>query len=234
MPLSPPYPSPANIATAAGQPNYIYVTHQTGDPDGGFTVYDTTSGTAVWGLGDDGTIEGLLGVAATSDGSYLYAAAPQSGPIGQPNVGGGVAVFNSGTPWGEVTFINTGTSVQYLADVTAGGNEYMYASSNTQGNPNTGWVHVIDVATNTVVKTITVGNSPVGLAANADGTAVVVANYADGTVSVINTATNQVVQKVNVNGHPYGVAFDNTSGLFYVTIPDSNSVAVISIAPMTG
>jgi YVTN family beta-propeller protein len=60
-------------------------------------------------------------------------------------------------------------------------------------NQNTANVSVIDTSSNTVVATITVGTTPVGVAASPDGTRIYVVNQAANTVSIINTATNTVV-----------------------------------------
>ena len=54
-------------------------------------------------------------------------------------------------------------------------------------------VSVINVATNTVTATITVGTYPDGVSVSPDGSKVYVANDGDNTVSVINTATNTVI-----------------------------------------
>ena len=63
-------------------------------------------------------------------------------------------------------------------------------------------VSVIERSTKTLVKTIDVGDSPLGLAAKPDGSRIYVSNHADGatdvpnTVTVINTATNTVVATI--------------------------------------
>jgi DNA-binding beta-propeller fold protein YncE len=51
---------------------------------------------------------------------------------------------------------------------------------------------VIDTATNTVVATVPVGNSPIGVAITRDGTRAYVVNDLSNTASVIDTATNTV------------------------------------------
>jgi YVTN family beta-propeller protein len=60
-------------------------------------------------------------------------------------------------------------------------------------NYNANTVPVIDTASNTVVATIPVGNSPSGVAVAPDGKHAYVANYFGNSVSVIDTATNMVV-----------------------------------------
>src|SRR5688572_6275626 len=51
-------------------------------------------------------------------------------------------------------------------------------------------VSVIDTATHTVIATVTVGLSPVGVAVTPNGAFVYVTNGGDNNVSVINAATN--------------------------------------------
>ena len=66
----------------------------------------------------------------------------------------------------------------------------------TNSDDNT--VSVINVATNTVTATITVGTDPYGVSVSPDGSKVYVANYSSNTVSVINTATNTVSATITV------------------------------------
>ena len=57
-------------------------------------------------------------------------------------------------------------------------------------------------------ETITVGNSPFGVAF--DGTHIWTANYSDSTVSKIVAATGVVAATIDVGNGPFGVAFDGT------------------------
>src|SRR5713226_2445261 len=59
-------------------------------------------------------------------------------------------------------------------------------------------VSVIDATSNTVVATVSVGVSPVGVAITPNGTFAYVANLNSGNVSVINTTTNTVVSTILV------------------------------------
>jgi YVTN family beta-propeller protein len=65
-------------------------------------------------------------------------------------------------------------------------------------------VSVIDTATNTVVATVPVGESPRDVGITPDGTHAYVANGFSNTVSVIDTATNTVVATVPVDSAPSG------------------------------
>lgn len=66
---------------------------------------------------------------------------------------------------------------------------------------------VIDTVTGTVVDTVGVGSTPIGVAVTPDGGEVYVADSNSGTASVIDTATNTVTATVPVGSGPYAVAF---------------------------
>jgi DNA-binding beta-propeller fold protein YncE len=93
-----------------------------------------------------------------------------------------------------------------------------------------GYVSVINAATNSVVATVNVagvngGNAPRGVAINAAGTYVYVASYdparnSGNAVSVISTATNTAVATVNLPSndlsHPCGIAVNPTGTKVFV------------------
>src|SRR2546423_12261391 len=76
--------------------------------------------------------------------------------------------------------------------------------TNNAGSTNT--VSVINIASNAVIATITVGVHPVGTGLTPDGARVYVANEQSGNVSVISTATNKVIATVPTGAGPTGVA----------------------------
>ena len=76
---------------------------------------------------------------------------------------------------------------------------------------------VIDTATNTVIATIPVGDTPCGVAVSPDGTRAYVTNLVDDTVSVIDTATNTVTATIPVGDGPDGVAVSPDGTRVYVT-----------------
>ena len=85
-------------------------------------------------------------------------------------------------------------------------------------------VSVINVATNTITGTITVGNSPYAVSVSPDGSKVYITNSGDNTVSVINTATNTVTATI-----PVGI----TPKALFVS-PDGSKVYVASTGGSTG
>ena len=75
---------------------------------------------------------------------------------------------------------------------------------------------VIKTSTNTVVKTVTVGSGPVGVAITPNGSDAYVANRGSNTVSVIKTSINTVVKTVTVGTAPDGVAITPNGSDAYV------------------
>src|ERR1700730_9864150 len=91
-------------------------------------------------------------------------------------------------------------------------------------------VSVIDTATHPPVATITVGNTPVGVAVTPNGKHAWVTNEGSNSVSVIRTATNMVVATIPVGNFPTTVAFTPDGTLAYVTNFGSHNVSVIDTA----
>jgi len=70
-------------------------------------------------------------------------------------------------------------------------------------NNYSGYVAVIDPATNTMVDTIPVGNLPIGLSLNPEGSQLYVAMNGEKSVWVIDTAAKAILAKVPVETSPY-------------------------------
>jgi len=73
-------------------------------------------------------------------------------------------------------------------------------------NDGSGDVSVIDMATNMVAATITVGTAPFAVTVSPDGGTVYVANIASENVSAIAASTNKVIATITVGSAPEGVA----------------------------
>jgi len=96
-------------------------------------------------------------------------------------------------------------------------------------------VSVIDLTTNTVSSTITVGTHPYGVSVTPDGSKAYITNYSSNTVSVINTATYTVSATIGVGASPTGVCVSPDGSKVYVTNGNSTakSISVINTATNT-
>jgi YVTN family beta-propeller protein len=95
-------------------------------------------------------------------------------------------------------------------------------------NFGTNTVSVINVATNTVIDSVVVGNSPYGVCVHPDGSKVYIANSGNKTISVINTATNTVTATITVGDTPSGIAISPDGSKVYVVNHASNTVNIIN------
>src|SRR5581483_10006699 len=95
-------------------------------------------------------------------------------------------------------------------------------------------VSLINAATNTVVLTIPVSNSPYCVAITPDGAKVYVTESTGTKVAVIPTATNAVATEVPVTGdQPNGLAVSPDGSEVDVGFGRSNGVVAIATAPHT-
>ncbi len=88
-------------------------------------------------------------------------------------------------------------------------------------------VSVVATASNTVIRTISVGTAPSGAAITPDGAYAYVTDGGSPTVSVINTLTKNVVATVPVGIPSNGVAITPDGSLVYVTSNDGTTTSVI-------
>lgn len=138
------------------------------------------------------TSDDPYGVAVTPDGSKVLVAnrLPPAGCIG-PTCSPLVQVFNRNATTGQLTLsdsIGTINGAQ-LRDITVlrdGVNAYVVDQSNNR-------VIVVSLLTNSVLTSIGVGNQPLGIASNPEGTRVYVANFTSASISVINTSSRTVI-----------------------------------------
>jgi len=100
-------------------------------------------------------------------------------------------------------------------------------------NSGSGSVSKINLATDTVSATITVGSGPYGVAINPAGTFAYVTNLSSDSVSKINLATDTVSATITVGSGPYGVAINPAGTFAYVTNNGSGSVSKINLATDT-
>ena len=105
-----------------------------------------------------------------------------------------------------------------------------YGGPEGVGSGNGTTVSVVDLKTNTIIDTITVGQAPAALAASHDGKHVYVINYVDGnpghgTMSIIDVRTNTVTDTVTGFSGPFAIAITPDNKYAYVTNFGSNNFA---------
>ena len=94
-------------------------------------------------------------------------------------------------------------------------------------------VSVMDIATNTVATTLSVGSNPRGVAVSPAGTRAYVTNYANNDVSVIDTATNSVAATIPLVNAPAGIAINPLGTRVYVTNHISGDLTIIDAVTNT-
>jgi YVTN family beta-propeller protein len=160
-----------------------------------------------------------FGIAITPDGTQAYMA-------NQTNFDGQdvISVINTATNTLDNTILAGAALPSGVAITPDGTRAYV-----TIGNYG---VSVIDIATNTVAASITVGEIPSGIAITPDGTRAYVANLYGSSVSVIDTATNTVVATISDTPAPFGVAITPDGTQAYVThlFQENSLVSVINTA----
>ena len=127
------------------------------------------------------------------------------------------------------TAINAGTT-PITATITGTPRSIGYAYIPNQAD---GTVSVVNNITNAVVKTITVGTNPLGVAVNPMGTLAYVTNNGSatitGNISVINTSTNTVINTINEGAYPEGAALSPDGNTLYVANLNLNVVKAINV-----
>ncbi|MGA8535808.1 MAG: hypothetical protein WB789_00245 [Thermoplasmata archaeon] len=89
-------------------------------------------------------------------------------------------------------------------------------------------ISIVSDVTNTRVKNVVVGTSPLGVALDPARGEVFAADSGSDQVSVINTSTQTVVATVPVGSQPSSVGYDPAAGEVFVTNSGSNNVSVIN------
>jgi 40-residue YVTN family beta-propeller repeat len=110
------------------------------------------------------------------------------------------------------------------AQASSSGGTYAYITNDD------GTVSIIDTATDTVAKTVQLGNDPYGIAITPDGTTAYVADNKDNKVYVIDTSTKQVKTSIPVGNSPYGIAITPDGTKVYVANSKDNTVSIIDTA----
>jgi YVTN family beta-propeller protein len=175
------------------------------------------------------------GIAFTPDGKHIYLT--NFDPYyGSPQVLV-LATGNSISLPGNVISL-PGYSIVYAIAISPDGRRAYapYVFYNGTGYEN---VAIIDIATNTVAKTVLVETAPIGslagsgVAVTPDEKYVYVTFQGSNGLAVIDTVSNTIVKTVLVGANPSGVAVTPDGVHVYVSNQGSNSVSVINTASNT-
>lgn len=150
-----------------------------------------------------------------------------------PNIG--LAASGTGNIASFKAINNGNTPIVATITATPVSTGYAYFANSTT-EPAGGYLNTVSVmstSTNTLVATIKVGFSPVGVSASPDGSRLYVTNANDGTVSVINTSTNTVISTIKVGSYPYGVIVSADGSKAYVTNYNDGNISVINTTTNT-
>ena len=88
-------------------------------------------------------------------------------------------------------------------------------------------VTIIDTSTNLVIKNLTVGPNPAGMALTPDGSKAYVANNGGDTISVIDAATLSELPTIQVGNQPTGIAITPDGKKAFVSNFQDNTVSII-------
>ena len=180
------------------------------------TCPGTTATVTVFGSNFTGTTAVTIG--GTPASYFTVDSASTLKVVVPANATGNLVVTTAG---GSVTSAGTFSNTSV---VTA--NAYVANSAN-------GTVSVINTATNTVTKTLTVGANPYAVTLTPNGAFAYITNGNSGSVSIINTSSNTVTGTIGVGTNPYGIATSPDGTKVYVTNNGSNTVSVINTATNT-
>lgn len=182
-------------------------------------------------------------LAVTPDGAYVYVVSYVDGNPGT----GTISIIRTSDNSVQLNAI-TGLSGPFAIAITPNG-KYAYVTNFGSNNfsPIGTTVSVVNISSNTIVATITLGIQPSGIAITPDGSYAYVSNYStlydgpgftdltasQGTVNIINTQTNEVISPViNVGLSPDAIAISPNGQFAYVTNYTSDTVSVISLSAL--
>ncbi|WPV01635.1 beta-propeller fold lactonase family protein [Mucilaginibacter sp. cycad4] len=225
----------------------------------GGIVNDTKIYVRVAALSTAGAISG--NIVLSSSGSANHNISVKGVITGLPTVNP-VAdqIKDNGTATNPINFTGSGNVYKWTNDnpgiglsATGTGNIASFIATNTGTDPVTAnlsvstmisgmayisnvganTVSVINTATNKVVSTIGVGNSPIGVSVSPDKKRVYVANSASGDISVIDAVNNTLITNVKVGSYPYYVVASPDGTNVYALNYNDDNVSVINAGTNT-
>ena len=167
-------------------------------------------------------------VSITPDDGYAYVGNISSNSVSVVQLDGASSVEVAEIPCGTIGVTWAATGVSSDVRVSPSGDYCLVAASFDDK------VKVIDTATNTIVADLAVGDFPLQIAFNADGSKAIVSNYSGDTYSVIDVdgASSSVMGTWSAGDGPLRVAYDEISDLFAIGLYLDDAVKTVD--PSTG
>ena len=92
-----------------------------------------------------------------------------------------------------------------------------------------GYASIVDLNTQTILSTISVGKKPRGVAIDRGLNLAVITNSHDNTASIIDLSTNKVTATIPAGKDPQGIAINQTTHRAYVTNHKDDTISVIDL-----
>ena len=96
-----------------------------------------------------------------------------------------------------------------------------------------GQVDIIDTLTSVLSDSVSVGSFGTGIAFNAAGTKVYIANIGGSNVTIVDVATQSLITTISVGTSPHGLAFSPDGTKVYVANAAGNSMSIINAVTQT-
>ncbi len=160
-----------------------------------------------------------LGVAFSPDGKTLYASAGGNNKIRK-------YTFINGqlTEKPAIQLKDSKNSNFYPAGLSVSPNgAYLYVANNLDHS-----VSKINLASQKIVQTISVGKNPYTAYLTKDGKSLYVSNWGESSITLLNPETLEVEKNISTGLHPNAIAENPVSGDVYVSNSDDDSISVIS------
>jgi len=167
-------------------------------------------------------------ISLTPDDAYAYVGNISANTVSVVELNGAESVEIAEIPCGIIGVSYVACMVSSDVKVSPDGTYCLVAASFDDK------VKVIDTSTNTIVADLTVGDFPLQIAFNDDGSRAMVSNYSGGSYSLINVdgASSSVVGTWNCGNHPLRVAYDSYADQFAIGIYSDKQVKTVD--PLTG
>lgn len=159
-----------------------------------------------------------LGVAFSPDGKTLYASAGGNNKIRQFS-------FTNGQLSEKQAIMLKGSqnSNFYPADLSVSSDgAFLYVANNLDHS-----VSKIDVASQKIVQTVSVGKNPYTALLAKNGKTLYVSNWGESSVTVLNPETMEVKKTIPTELHPNAIAENPVTGDIYVSNSDDDSISII-------